>query len=114
MTARLLSDLRDHLLREAGILLRGDLTGLPAIAAEKEALANRLRGERPSLTARDEAELRALTHRNAMLTEAAQRGLAGARDRIRELHKVAAGLGTYAADGTRPRLQRPQGLSRRA
>jgi hypothetical protein len=114
MMADLLTDLRDHLLREAAVLLQGDLTALPAIAAEKEALAVRLQAAKPRTTATEVAALRALAQRNARLNAAAQRGLASARDRLCDLQKLAAGLGTYAADGSRPPLRRSQGLNRRA
>lgn len=113
-----LGELADLLEEEAALLRRGDLSGLDALAARKEQLADALEGAwavspppREALAA-----LAAAAARNAALLAAAGEGLRAARRRFAALCAAAAGLDTYDGAGRLRTLPRPAAprLERRA
>jgi len=93
--ARALLDLLD---RERRMILDGDLNDLNRIAIEKERLSKGLSGlSDPRIM----VDLRAASHRNAALLDAAAAGIRDAIARVREIRTQAGRLSTYTQAGQR-------------
>ncbi|SMX47468.1 hypothetical protein [Actibacterium lipolyticum] len=95
--AKLLNTLHDLLERERAVLLSGQFADLEKITAEKARIQGQLAPETPA----DLSALRVAAQRNARLLSAAQRGLDGARERLKAIQNRGADLNTYDRFGQR-------------